>query len=405
MKKSNKGFTLVELLAVLVVLIVIILIAVNVINNRVKEAKKNAVEVNANNYIKAINGLAALSQNVGEDMESGYYEVRDLNKADIKISGDKPRRGYLSIENYEVLYGCLTYKDYSAKIMNGKTVEIVKSCNNVFVVAKFDYTGSIASFTADKSGIYKFDLWGAQGGDGYFYGDGGNGGYTTINVKLDKNQIIYVVVGGAGNSVSTADQQIHQGGYNGGGYSRADAATVWGSGGGATHIALTSGLLKDLNKNDILAVAGGGGGGGYLYSYNNGGSGGGFKGSDGQGTGPGTGATQNQGGLPGYAPFGLAGSYGQGGSATDGDGGGGGGGGLYGGGGGYDAGSASGGGSGYMNFQNPLVTSGYMYCYHCTESSEKNTKTSSTSCYNATPTENCSKESNGYVKVSYLGGV
>ena len=38
---NKKGFTLVELLAVLVVLIVIILIAVNIVNNRVKEAKKN----------------------------------------------------------------------------------------------------------------------------------------------------------------------------------------------------------------------------------------------------------------------------------------------------------------------------------------------------------------------------
>ena len=100
--RNKKGFTLVELLAVLVVLLVIVLIAVNVINSRVKEAKKNSVEVNANNYIKAVNGVAALSQNIGEDMESGTYQVRDLNKSDIKLSGEKPRKGFLVLSNYEV---------------------------------------------------------------------------------------------------------------------------------------------------------------------------------------------------------------------------------------------------------------------------------------------------------------
>ena len=46
-------------------------ISVNVIDSRVKQAKQNAIEVNANNYIKAVNGVAALSQNIGEDMEKG----------------------------------------------------------------------------------------------------------------------------------------------------------------------------------------------------------------------------------------------------------------------------------------------------------------------------------------------
>ena len=130
MKKSNKGFTLVELLAVLVVLIIVVLIAVNVINARVKEANKNTVEVNANNYVRAVNGVAALSQNIGEDMESGTYQVRDLNKKEIKINGEKPRRGYLVLSNYEVESGCLMYDSYSAIISNGKTTEISKSsCN------------------------------------------------------------------------------------------------------------------------------------------------------------------------------------------------------------------------------------------------------------------------------------
>ena len=72
-------------------------------------------------------------------MESGTYQVRDLNKSDIKLSGEKPRKGFLVLSNYEVTYGCLMYEDYSAIILNGKTSEIKKmNCNNFDVDNEFD---------------------------------------------------------------------------------------------------------------------------------------------------------------------------------------------------------------------------------------------------------------------------
>ena len=43
-----------------------------------------------------------------------------------------------------------------------------------------------------------------------------------------------------------------------------------------------------------------------------------------------------------------------------------------------------------------------MYCYNCTESTEESTKTISTICTSATPTENCAKQGNGYARITLI---
>ena len=123
-------------------------------------------------------------------------------------------------------------------------------------------------------------------------------------------------------------------------------------GGGATSIAGASGLLNTLNVSNIYIVAGAGGG---AYYHTNG---------------------------AGYSNNGASG----------------GGGGYYGGGSAAHAGS--GGGSGYIG--NPLLSNKVMYCYNCGESSDVNTKTVSTTCAEETPTENCAKKWNGYVKITFI---
>lgn len=56
--------------------------------------------------------------------------------------------------------------------------------------------------------------------------------------------------------------------------------------------------------------------------------------------------------------------------------------------------------SGYIG--SSLLKNKAMYCYNCTESTDENTKTISTTCHNATTTANCAKEGNGYAKITYL---
>jgi len=212
----------------------------------------------------------------------------------------------------------------------------------------FDYTGAVQTFTAPITGTYKLEVWGAQGGDDTY---GGRGGYSVGSHMFSGNNVLYICVGshpGNGN-----------GGYNGGGSNYKNNVS---GGGGATHIAQRTGVLKELvdYKTDILLVAGGGGGGGGQSKMYSGGVGGGSYGGDGQGDDPGHGGTQTSGGiiastcLYDYTP----GTFGSGGSGYWGivensiyESLGGGGGGWYGGSsaGGTDNNGGGGGGSGYVN--------------------------------------------------------
>lgn len=72
---------------------------------------------------------------------------------------------------------------------------------------EFDYTGSIQTFTAPKTGYYQIETWGAQGGnatDGTNTARGGYGAYAVGEVLLQQGETIYINVGG-------------QNGYGGGG--------------------------------------------------------------------------------------------------------------------------------------------------------------------------------------------
>ncbi|MBR4260451.1 MAG: InlB B-repeat-containing protein, partial [Clostridia bacterium] len=221
------------------------------------------------------------------------------------------------------------------------TVNTTLYAKCVIAVAEYAYTGYVQTFTAPMAGNYKLEVWGSQGGKGHG-GEGGKGAYVSATVSLNKNQEIYVIVGG-------------RNGYNGGGSAKTDNDYgSAGKGGGATHIASTNrGTLPSYKdyQSEVYIVAGGGGGGGgsgyRLVSPVQGGGKGGNAGKVGSagdtgktasdsiinslsGTG-GTGASQSGGGTGGstgsHHSNGYDGSYYRGC-------GGGGGGGWYGGGGG-----------------------------------------------------------------------
>ena len=210
------------------------------------------------------------------------------------------------------------------------------------------------TFTAPITGNYKLEVWGAQGGG---YGNHGNGpgGYSGGWRNISKDQILYVVCGGKG-----VDKNHYTDGtsYNGGGINVSEISWASGAGGGgATHIATATGLLRDLvdNKEAVICVAGGAGANGAwavidftLYQ-----SGGGLiglgsppiYGPENRPTKGDTGGTQTE-----CGPDGIKGGFGYGGNAlADG---GAGGGGWYGGngsgGGEVDACTHGGGGSGYI---------------------------------------------------------
>lgn len=311
----------------------------------------------------------------------------------------------------------------------------------------YGYTGNVEPFEAPSDGIYRLEVWGAQG---FSIGKnrGGYGGYSYGEIGLKKGETIYIVVGGTStkssclsydeeDSTKCDDYKVY-GGYNGG----ADGYDAWeaeygGGGGGATHIAKASGLLSTLesNKSDILIVAGGGGGAGNNRNENassitggEGGDAGGFQATgqswdinnaDDKGYSYGT---QIKGGEGEYREFdnddesdeatGGDGKFGLGGEAgcaspqslyrcTSGSGGGG----FYGGGGACGAQGSlhhlgGGGGSGYIG--NKLLMNKAMYCYNCAESNATSTRTVSTTNVSDTATPQYAKKGNGYAKITLV---
>lgn len=215
---------------------------------------------------------------------------------------------------------------------------------NVGEAIEYRYTGDIKQITLTDKGLYKLQVWGAQGRCSH----GGKGGYAIGYIEVTQPITLYVCVGQGYDGTN----QIN-GGYNGGGTGHdwyGDGEWVGYGGGGASHIAKVNGLLKNIgyasfvtNHNGLIVA---GGGGGSTRNQRNGGTGGGTSGGQGQGD------NQN----PGTQTSGYA--FGQGGNAnTDG---GGGGGGLYGGSGGgyYSDGS---GGSGWIGGVPTITFKGETY--------------------------------------------
>ena len=316
--------------------------------------------------------------------------------------------GYIKDETY---YGCIKLTD------NNGSIAYIRSAGVVYT--HFDgtnlyFTGDEQIYTVPQTGTYKLEVWGAQGGNATGGTNGGTvsgviggyGGYSTGKVSLTKGQVLYINIGGQGNSncVSPTNQTkvFCSGGYNGGGSGlSSDAYGYVAGGGGATHVATVSGLLSTLSSktNNILIVAGGGGGASY-YNYSSagnkgmGGAGGGISGVSGYRTTVGT-----QSSTPGTQSSGYA--FGKGNdnssnteSITTMPGGGGG---FYGGNGALKSGGA--GGSGYIG--NSSLTSKFMYCYNCTTSTATATKTYTTTNVSDTPTADYAKSGDGAVKISF----
>ncbi len=264
---------------------------------------------------------------------------------------------------------------------------------NIGTTWTFDYTGTEQTFNVRRTGTYKVELWGAQGGNAFTNSTHSLGAYTSGNIKLFKSNTFYIYIGEAGrdNGIAT---------YNGGGkggyvvpYFEIPNSVIettydkyfGNSGGGASDIRLINGNWNDKSSliSRIMVAGGGGGDGTYDYSNQNSSSGGliGYKGNYYQGHGDtkayGTGGTQFLGGSAGiniYTSIGTtnSGTFGIGGSSYNyssgavagnsgtyfgnpsGHGSGGGGGGWYGGGAGGGTGAGGnghggGGGSSYIS--------------------------------------------------------
>jgi len=457
MKKN--GFTLVELLAVILIIGLIFALAITNVIPIFRKSKKKGFANDAVTLAEAarIKYKDDILNNIDDDLYAGNISGKKCYSIEDHLMGEYASDLNTRLEgSVEVCFG--TICDYKTKLWmtngsmyidgdvideNVKVESLIKdeavstyysTCGvnlpQQNIAYEFKTTGSIQSLTIPATGVYKFEVWGAQGG---VYNDtlfGGYGGYSVGEITLNQHDILYIAVGGKGAAASNYTQNL-SGGYNGGGYAYhwKDNNVRHTSGGGASHIALNSnrGVLSNYssNKSEILIVAGGGGGAAYGNSKNfQGGSAGGFVGSNGTFI-PNDNSTYGLGGsqiIGGSYVMGSRswpssnGSFGQGGSSLNSYGGASGGAGWYGGGGaaGHDG---AAGGSSYIG--NINLHDKAMYCYNCQEAlnlpADENVFTVSTigsskyknvgACpngYSKKPVVKCAKAGDGYVRITHI---
>ena len=140
------------------------------------------------------------------------------------------------------------------------------------LMATYDYTGNVQTFTAPTSGSYLFELWGAAGGDARITNtdtvvanSGGAGGFASGSKYLQAGQSVQIRVGGRGGDAPTSSRSFGKGGYNGGGNGGTELSGEsypenGAGGGGATDV------RTGPNAADRFIVAGGGGGAGSHFS-------------------------------------------------------------------------------------------------------------------------------------------
>lgn len=286
MKKRN-GFTLVELMVVIIIFITITLITVHLVSKITERSKEKAFIKDANAFVKAALTKSSYARQKSKDPDDMYHNLYYgkvcYSITDRKLDDFVDKSNYKYKGSIEVCYGddCtydtkiwftdgkhyldgLTYVKDESQITGSFTNEYPESCGVRMVgggtsgdlnVAEFDYTGGEQKFHVLLDGVYSIEAWGAQGGDYSGQSVGGFGAYSYVDVELKKGDILYVNVGGKGSPRCTGNQDC-SGGYNGG----AKANSSVGGGGGATHVALKSGTLRNVNIVYVYIVAGGGGG-------------------------------------------------------------------------------------------------------------------------------------------------
>ena len=194
MKRKNKGFTLVELLAVIVILALIALIATPIILNVINDAKKQAAKDSTYGYMDAVEKYIVSSELEDKSIKDGTYRVEDLNNMGVSVKGSTPDNGNIEIKNKEVKRYDIGIDGYVVSNGEVKKVSTTKKINNGTAVYYNPETrkkcseSESKSTTGTKSGCMKW----------YVFND--KEGNATVNVILDHNTTTNVAYNSTGNN-------------------------------------------------------------------------------------------------------------------------------------------------------------------------------------------------------------
>lgn len=127
--KNNKGFTLVETIAVIIILGVILSIAVPSITNVVKSTNKNRMISDAETFISEVKEYVE-SDTIGNTPKDNKYKLVDIKSKLSKSPYGKEykKNSYVDITNYSV---CLTDGEYKATTETEGSIKVEKgNCSN-----------------------------------------------------------------------------------------------------------------------------------------------------------------------------------------------------------------------------------------------------------------------------------
>mgnify|MGYP000538064305 CR=1 FL=1 len=181
MKEKNKGFTLVELLAVIVILALIALIATPIILNVINDAKKQAAKDSAYGYMDAVEKYIVSSELEDKSIQDRTYSVEELNSMGVSVKGSTPDNGNIEIKNSSVKSYDIGIDGYAVSNGEVKKVSTTKKFENGTAVYYNPETetkcksSEAVSTTGKNSGCMKW----------YVFND--KEGNATVNVILDHN--------------------------------------------------------------------------------------------------------------------------------------------------------------------------------------------------------------------------
>ena len=127
--KNNKGFTLVETIAVIIILGVVLSIAVPSITNVVKSTNKNRMISDAETFVSEVKEYVE-SDTIGNTPKDNKYKLVDIKSKLSKSPYGKEykKNSYVDITNYSV---CLTDGEYRAATGKEGSIIVRKgNCSN-----------------------------------------------------------------------------------------------------------------------------------------------------------------------------------------------------------------------------------------------------------------------------------
>ena len=194
MKEKNKGFTLVELLAVIVILALIALIATPIILNVINDAKKQAAKDSAYGYMDAVEKYIVSSELEDKSIQDRTYSVEELNSMGVSVKGSTPDNGNIEIKNSSVKSYDIGIDGYEVNNGEVKKISTTKSFKNGTAVYYNPETENKCSKEAAKS------TTGTKRGCMKWYVFNDKEGNATVNVILDHNTTANVAWNLTGNN-------------------------------------------------------------------------------------------------------------------------------------------------------------------------------------------------------------